>query len=291
MSNERYPEICVVTHPLGPAGENATRTLLEILSAITTVSLITADLPENSAIRDRHEVVELTDRGTGDSLPVAAGRFILNQLRMCRIITQRDEDIMLFFGATAYLLPIVFSRLTKRTVVLEPRGDVPLTLRVQWDQRVPTSVAAMLAGVVDALETAGYYLSNAIITYTPSMAEELGLQTFDGKLNPNGARYIDTDQFSPQIPYEGRKMRVGFRSHTEKKNSRARASPDTQSKPAKNNTFCVVCCSPSFHNNKKRRKIKVHMTGREGARDEYISPQEQISENGNGQPRIYFIGG
>ena len=217
MSNERYPEICVVTHPLGPAGENATRTLLEILSAITTVSLITADLPENSAIRDRHEVVELTDRGTGDSLPVAAGRFILNQLRMCRIITQRDEDIMLFFGATAYLLPIVFSRLTKRTVVLEPRGDVPLTLRVQWDQRVPTSVAAMLAGVVDALETAGYYLSNAIITYTPSMAEELGLQTFDGKLNPNGARYIDTDQFSPQIPYEGRKMMVGFLSRLDKK--------------------------------------------------------------------------
>lgn len=210
MSNERYPEICVVTHPLGPAGENATRTLLEILSAITTVSLITADLPENSAIRDRHEVVELTDRGTGDSLPVAAGRFILNQLRMCRIITQRDEDIMLFFGATAYLLPIVFSRLSRRTVVLEPRGDVPLTLRVQWDQRVPTSVAAMLAGVVDALETAGYYLSNAIITCTPSMAEELGLQTFDGKLNPNGARYIDTDQFSPQIPCEDRKMVVGF---------------------------------------------------------------------------------
>ena len=54
-----YPAVCVVTHPLGAAGENATRTLLEILGAITAVSLVTANLPGNSTIRDRYEVVEL----------------------------------------------------------------------------------------------------------------------------------------------------------------------------------------------------------------------------------------
>jgi len=210
MSDERYSEVCVVTHPLGAAGENATRTLLEILSAITTVSLVTADLPGDSTIRDRNEVVELTDRGTGGSLPVAAGRFILNQLRMCRVIARRDEDVVLFFGATAYLLPIAFARLIGRKVVSEPRGDVPLTLRVQWEQRVPTPVAAMLAGIVSTLETVGYHLSTAIITYTPSMAEELGLETFDEKLYPKGARYIDMERFSPQIPYEDREMLVGF---------------------------------------------------------------------------------
>ena len=36
MSDERNPEVCVVTHPLGAAGENATRTLLKLLSAIRT---------------------------------------------------------------------------------------------------------------------------------------------------------------------------------------------------------------------------------------------------------------
>lgn len=210
MSDERYPEVCVVTHPLGAAGENATRTLLEILSAITTVSLVTADLPEDSAIRDRHEVVELTDCGTGSSLPVAAARFIFNQLRMCRVIAQRDEEVVLFFGATAYLLPIAFARLIGRTVILEPRGNVPLTLRVQWEQQVPTPIATILAGVVSTLEALGYRLANAIITYTPSMAEELGLMKFDEKLYPKGARYIDTELFSPQIPYEDREMVVGF---------------------------------------------------------------------------------
>lgn len=210
MIDEPDSDICVVTHPLGAAGENATRTLLEILSAITTVSLVTADLPGDSAIRDRHEVVELTDRETGGSLPVAAGRFFLNQLRMCRDIARRDEAIILFFGATSYLLPIAFSRAIGRTVILEPRGDVPLTLRLQWEQRVPTPVAAMLAGVVRTLENAGYRIADGVITYTPSMAAELDVDRFEAKLYPHGARYVDVETFHPKIPFEERDRVVGF---------------------------------------------------------------------------------
>ena len=49
--------VCVVTHPLAAAGENATRSLLDVLSALTAVSLVTADLPTDSEIRGRHEVI------------------------------------------------------------------------------------------------------------------------------------------------------------------------------------------------------------------------------------------
>lgn len=45
--------ICDVTHPLGPAGENATRTLLDILAELGTVTLITADLPVGSLFETR----------------------------------------------------------------------------------------------------------------------------------------------------------------------------------------------------------------------------------------------
>lgn len=204
------PNVCVVTHPLSSAGENATRTLLEILAAITSVSLVTADLPEDSTIRENHEVVELTSAGAGSSIPVAAFRFVLNQLRMCRTIRHRDEDVVLFFGATSYLLPILFSRLIGKTVLLEPRGDVPLTLRLQWERRLPTPIARLLAGVVRGLEHAGYRLSNGIVTYTPSMATELGLDRYEHKLHPNGARYVDTERFSVQTPFETRPLRVGF---------------------------------------------------------------------------------
>jgi glycosyltransferase involved in cell wall biosynthesis len=205
------PGVCVVTHPLGSAGENATRTLLEILAAITSVSLLTADLPAESAIRDRHEVVELTEKGAGQSNPLrAAVRFVVNQVRMCTAIARREEEVVLFFGATAYLLPILWARLLGRTVVLEPRGDIPLTLRLSWERRMPAVLARALVAPVWALERLGYRLADAIVTYTPAMASELGLDRYGEKLHPTGARYVDTDRFAPQTPFAERDRVVGF---------------------------------------------------------------------------------
>ena len=42
------------------------------------------------------------------------------------------------------------------------------------------------------------------------MAEELGLDRFEGKLYSDGARYVDTDRFAPETPYEERDPVVGF---------------------------------------------------------------------------------
>lgn len=203
-------DVLVVTHPLAPASESHVEALLTILSAITSVELVTANLSAGSAIRDEFEVVELSSNGVGDSITTAAVRFVRNQLRMCRAIATHEESVVLFFGATAYLLPIALARVLGRTVVLEPRGDVPLTLRLRWEQRIPPAVARTLAGCVWLLERAGYRLADAIVTYTPSMAAELGLESFEHKLHPHGARYVDAEAFSPKTPYEDREAVVGF---------------------------------------------------------------------------------
>jgi len=194
-------DVLVVTHPLEPASENHVEALLNILAAITSVSLVTANLRADSTIREKFDVIEISQHGAGSSIPVAASRFVLNQLRLCRIIKSRDEEIVLFFGAVSYLVPIAFARLLGRTVILEPRGNVPLTLRLQWEQRIPHTLARGLAGCVWLLEWFGYHLSDAIITYTPSMADELGLDRYADKLYPNGARYVDTDQFYPHVDF------------------------------------------------------------------------------------------
>lgn len=210
-SHRDFPSVCIITHPLGSAGENATRTLLEILAAITSITLVTADLPIDSVIRNRHEVTELSKKEAGQSNPfLAAVRFVVNQLRMCVTITRRKEDFILFFGATAYLLPIAWARILGRTVVLEPRGDVPLTLKLSWKNQMPAVIARVLAGSIWAIERLGYHLADGIITYTPAMSAELGLNYFEHKLYPIGARYVDTDQFACQTPLEEREQVVGY---------------------------------------------------------------------------------
>ncbi|WP_424003992.1 glycosyltransferase family 4 protein [Haloarcula salina] len=204
------PDVCVVTHPLAAAGENATRSLLDILSAITSVSLVTADLPADSEIRERHELIELTQKGAGNSVLVAAVRFLLNQLRMCRVVADRDEEVVLFFGATSYLLPILAARLLGKTVLVEPRGDVPLTLRLNWERDLPDTVAAALAGAVRALERAGFAAAHGVVTYTPEMARQLDLHPEAPTVYPSGARYVRTADFSVERPYDDRERVVGF---------------------------------------------------------------------------------
>ncbi|MFC7077587.1 glycosyltransferase [Haloarcula halophila] len=207
---EELPDVCVVTHPLAAAGENATRSLLDILAAITGVALVTADLPADSEIRDTREVVELTRKGAGDSVAVAAGRFLLNQLRMCRVLADRDEEVVLFYGATSYVLPILAARLLGKTVLVEPRGDVPLTLRLTWEQRLPSPVARTLAGLVRLLERTGFALADGVVTYTPEMARELDLHPEAPDVYPTGARYVRTDEFDIETPYDERDRVVGF---------------------------------------------------------------------------------
>jgi glycosyltransferase involved in cell wall biosynthesis len=87
---------------------------------------------------------------------------------------------------------------------------VPLTLRLAWERRVPGPVARLLASSLWTLERLCYHLSSAIVTYTPAMAAELGLERFAEKLFTNGARYVDTEAFAPRIPYDERDEVVGF---------------------------------------------------------------------------------
>jgi glycosyltransferase involved in cell wall biosynthesis len=202
--------ICVVTHPLAEAGENATRTLLDVLGAISTVTLVTADLPTDSTIRHEHEVIELTDEGVSSNVLVAAVRFVIIQLRMCAAITDRDEPIVLFFGATSYLLPVVIARFLGKTVLIEPRGDIPLTLRLHWGNRLPRLVALLLSSVVKTLERTCFAVADGVITYTPNMAVQIGLDPESPDVYPNGARYVDTERFAVETPIETRERVVGF---------------------------------------------------------------------------------
>jgi len=129
---------------------------------------------------------------------------------MCLAIIRRDEKVILFFGATAYLLPIICARLLGRTVILEPRGNVPLTLRLSWERQMPALLAQVLFNCVWTIERLGYHFANAIITYTPAMAEELQLNRFENKLYSTGARYIDVDRFTQYSSLEERNQVIGY---------------------------------------------------------------------------------
>lgn len=203
-------EVCIVTQPVSPASSAHIDDLVTIIGSITGVSLIAANLPDNHRLRDEIDVVDIASVGTGSAIPVAAWRFLRNQVRMSRHIRRRPESVIWFFGATSYLLPILVAKVSKKTVVVQPRGDVPQTLRLHWERRVPTVLARILASTLALIEYVCYRLADGIVTYTPSMAMELNLDRFEQKLHTDGARFVDTNQFRPIVPYEERGNVIGF---------------------------------------------------------------------------------
>jgi len=203
--------VCLVTQPQrSRVSKDHAHDLADIIAEITTVTILTANLPGDAPMRDDHEIVEFSAEGTGEHVIVEAIRFLLNQLRLCRLIARREEGTILFFGTTSYLLAVICSRLYGKRVLVLPRGDVPLSLRLRWERQLPATVARVLAGLVSALETASYQLANGVVSYTPAMAEQLGLDRYEEKLYANGARFVDTDQFDVRRPFEEREQTVGF---------------------------------------------------------------------------------
>ncbi|MFD1642626.1 glycosyltransferase family 4 protein [Halohasta litorea] len=205
--------VCVVTHPLSTASEAAVGGLLGVVSAAaSSVSLITANLPEDSDVWDSYEVCEISSSETGESVGTAAVRFIRNQIRMCSELRRRDEEIVLFFGAVSYLLPILLSRLLGKRVIVEPRGNVPDSLYRIWADRLPDRLAFLLSRPVWLLERAGYLASDAILLLSPSMADDLDLQAprYQHKIHEHGARPVDIDRFAPTTPFADRERTIGY---------------------------------------------------------------------------------
>lgn len=190
--------------------------MMEILGALTSVYLVTANLPEDSAIRRNFDFVNLTDRREVDSIPRAAWEFVVNQVKMAREVAGRDEDVALFYGATSYLLPTLAAKLSSKTIVVLPRADVPLDLKLRWQERVPRFVAWFFASLVAVLERTCYRIADAVVAYSPGMADELGLRRYEHKLYTSGARYVDTDEFHPKTPYDERRTLVGYLGRIER---------------------------------------------------------------------------
>lgn len=208
---EKKGGVCIVTQPhRSHAAKNHAHDLADILTEITTVAVLTANLPTDSSLPDEHEVVQYSSSGTGENVITEAVRFLLHQFLLCWVIYRREESVILFFGTVAYVVPGVFARFIGKTVILLPRGDVPLSLRLRWERTMPDRIAQTLAGLVSQLEHVNYRLADAIVTYTPAMAEQLGLEGYEEKLYPTGARFVDTDQFKVHTPFEDRKDVVGY---------------------------------------------------------------------------------
>lgn len=208
------PSVCVVTQPgLSESGpmESQALSLCRILETFAAVSLISLNIGEESQLRDEYQVYDAASSGAmPESIVGAALQFAVNQIRLGLAIRRFDADVALFYGCTSYVLPMAIARLSGIDVIAIPKGDVAEACRQQWAESVPDPMARALAGVVRTMERMGFAVATGVATYTPGMAQSLGLEPANADVYPDAARFVETDRFSLQREIEDRPDRVVF---------------------------------------------------------------------------------
>ncbi|WP_232702147.1 glycosyltransferase family 4 protein [Halobacterium wangiae] len=193
--------ITIVTQPVGPIGEAQTRSLLNIMAEIGEVSLISGPIDDPDL--KQYQTQQYTESRTGKGAIPDAVDFVRNQIALSTLVRNVDTDILWFNGMQLYTLPIWIAKSTDVPVVVQPKGDVPLALYLNWD--IPESVRRTLFRVLRRVEHIGYSLADFTVFYSPSMAEEYGI---DNAIT-NGMRYI-SDDFGYDTHFEDRDPKIGF---------------------------------------------------------------------------------
>lgn len=134
--------------------------------------------------------------------------FVLNQLRLCLAIYRSDSSAVLFFGTTAYVVPIVAARLMGKSVFVLPRGHLANSLYLQWRYHHHELTARFFSRVVWLIERVSFRAASEVLTYTRGMASALGLDESD--VYTDAARFVDTGRFDSATEWRDRDPLVLF---------------------------------------------------------------------------------
>jgi hypothetical protein len=205
MSSDR--DLCIVSHPLGNGGGTALKSLLQVIEPHTDVSLVL--LGEGAEFDVTNQTVIGTGYNAENPLTMAFV-FLLNQLILANHLRNRAEETVLFFGATTYLIPIIVAQLVGKTVAVEPRGNLAKSFYFTFREDFPNAIAQPLSGAIGKLDRIGMWCADYVITLSPTMAVDLGLDPSSPSVLPNGAWSVDTDEFSIQILPVDRDREIAF---------------------------------------------------------------------------------
>lgn len=193
------PAITVVLQPIDETPGDQFLTFLDVLSEVAEVTVVsrTDQFPE-------YDYVSYGSENTTGNMASDGAGYLSNQFKMCSAIGKAGNDIVWFYGSDLYAIPIVYARLKKEIVVVQPKGNVPLAL--YHNQSGPRFVRNLVRIVLKSMRQIGFIASDQIVTYSPGMARE-----YDGitEAIDYGYRYVP-ERFASFEEYSNRAPVAGY---------------------------------------------------------------------------------
>ncbi len=203
--------ICIVTMPIQqtPSGYYTliTNTLKILEPSTDSLALITFDYPVHSNLNLKIQpiILSYTNR---TSIMLKVLSYILCQLKISYALIRYNKKIgkNIFFLTGTPLLPIMTTKILGKksilTALASDSGNIKLTYR--------KNTGFVFFHIISLLETFSRYLCDIIILESVNIIKTLDLRKYHNKIFPDGAMFIDINNFESVKRISERKNLVGY---------------------------------------------------------------------------------
>lgn len=184
-------------------GESTLRNFLEQLIPLSKeIYAITMDFLYK--FPEEVHVIKIKATEKRDWVPLSALRFLLVQLKICFHLYKMSRviDIVIFYGASTYTLPMLWCKLAGKKTISCATGVV-LKSSVK-------EIGWFSFYILKALEVINLHLTDRIAVESPAGIEPMGLNKFRKKISIACALYIETDTFKLDKGVRDRGDLVGY---------------------------------------------------------------------------------
>lgn len=212
--------ICLITTPvveiLGKTGggDIQIERMLYILEPLATeIYLIDGNYPQSAVFSPKIHLRNVKHDGKKQWMLIRTLKHVTVQLRISYNLVKvaNKIDICVFWvGAMAFSLPMMSAKLLRKRTVLIATGSAAKSAEQEYKDRFFGKGGFIYSHLLGILETINRNLADRIVTESPSLVYELGLNKYGNKVSGDGAIFTDIDFFRSRKKLNERRKIVGY---------------------------------------------------------------------------------
>jgi len=206
-------KVCLVTFPTAAIGGGhvLVENFLRVLEPLTReIYLITGNYPDSAIFSPKIHLRNISHDSKRQPILIRIPKYIVTQLRisynLARVV--KKTDVVIFFLGGPLLLPMLTAKLLGKRTLLIVTGSGGESAKQQY--RESSLSKAILPFALAVLEKLNYKIAGRIIVYSPSLAQEFGLERYKHKSSIAHEHFLDFDRFKIQKPLNERDNLVGY---------------------------------------------------------------------------------
>ena len=210
------PSIVVIIRPLVKGdiiGQVILENFLQILLPLSSRLLVITGNLSNNFKKGVHVIKVEGNEKIQDNILVRIYKYLLVELLVAYNLIKNGRNIqivILFKGASAYILPLLAAKLMGKKVIIVVAGASSKVITLVHQKRFFGYGGLIFSSIFALLERIDYLLSDMIVVYSKGIVKRFGLNKYASKISIDGSRFVDSKLFSFKENITERTDMIGY---------------------------------------------------------------------------------